>query len=250
VARAVYLQLQVLKRGIVMFYLFLLAHLVADFILQPYWLVVRKRRWDGLLLHGTIVLVCMLALPLTDHAALALWPAMLVITAIHVVADWWKVRFGNRVPGPPIGPFMLDQAIHITTLAVVLSLLLPTEQVWTLAASPVAPLAIWAAAYIVAACATPIAVMIWLDPLSQHAALAGPARWRSLLVGAGAVSLAVIGGALALPATLLGLLVAARRRRVTTAGANLAAHPLETPLGLLTVLCVAAALGAGLAMIH
>jgi hypothetical protein len=250
VARAVYLQLQVLKRGIVMFYLFLLAHLVADFILQPYWLVVRKRRWDGLLLHGTIVLVCMLALPLTDHAALALWPAMLVITAIHVVADWWKVRFGNRVPGPPIGPFMLDQVIHITTLAVVLSLLLPTEQVWTLAASPVAPLAIWAAAYIVAACATPIAVMIWLDPLSQHAALAGPARWRSLLVGAGAVSLALIGGALALPATLLGLLVAARRRRVTTAGANLAAHPLETPLGLLTVLCVAAALGAGLAMIH
>jgi hypothetical protein len=60
----------------------------------------------------------------------------------------------------------------------------------------------------------------------------------------------LIGGALALPATLLGLLVAARRRRVTTAGANLAAHPLETPLGLLTVLCVAAALGAGLAMIH
>jgi hypothetical protein len=233
-----------------MFYLFLLAHLVADFILQPYWLVVRKRRWDGLLLHGTIVLVCMLALPLADHAALAFWPAMLAITAIHVAADWWKVRFGRRIPGPPIGPFMLDQVIHITTLAAVLSLVLPSGQVWRLAASPVAPLAIWAAAYVVAACATPIAVMIWLDPLSQHAALAGPARWRSLLVGAGAVSLALIGGALALPATLLGLLVAARRRGMTTAGPNLAAHPLETPLGLLTVLCVAAALGMGLAMIH
>jgi hypothetical protein len=233
-----------------MFYLFLLAHLVADFILQPYWLVVRKRRWDGLLLHGSLVLVCMLALPLADPAAQALWPAMLAITAIHVAADWWKVRFGSRIPGPPIGPFMLDQAIHITTLAVVLSLALPAEQVWTLAASPVALLAIWAAAYVSAACATPIAVMIWLDPSSQHAALAGPARWRSLLVGAGAVSLALIGGALALPATLLGLLVAARRSGMTTAGANLAAHPLETPLGLLTVLCVAVALGVGLAMIH
>jgi hypothetical protein len=233
-----------------MFYLFLLAHLVADFILQPYWLVVRKRRWDGLLLHGSLVLVCMLALPLADPAAQALWPAMLAITAIHVAADWWKVRFGSRIPGPPIGPFMLDQAIHITTLAVVLSLALPAEQVWTLAASPVALLAIWAAAYVIAACATPIAVMIWLDPSSQHAALAGPARWRSLLVGAGAVSLALIGGALALPATLLGLLVAARRSGMTTAGANLAAHPLETPLGLLTVLCVAVALGVGLAMIH
>ena len=55
-----------------MFYLFLLAHLVADFVLQPYWLVVRKQRWDGLLLHGGIVLACMLLLPLADSAALAL----------------------------------------------------------------------------------------------------------------------------------------------------------------------------------
>jgi Protein of unknown function (DUF3307) len=233
-----------------MFYLFLLAHLVADFILQPYWLVVRKRRWDGLLLHGAIVLTCMLALPLADYAALTLWPAMLGITAVHVVADWWKVRFGGRIPGPPIGPFMLDQAIHVTTLAATLSLVLPAGQIWTLAASPVALLAIGAAAYVVAACATPIAVMIWLDPSSQHTALAGPARRRSLLVGAGAVSLALIGGALALPATLLGLAIVTRRKGVSAEGTNLAAHPLETPLGLLTVLSVAAILGVGLAMIR
>ena len=31
-----------------MFYLFLFAHLVADFALQPFWLVLRKRHWDGL----------------------------------------------------------------------------------------------------------------------------------------------------------------------------------------------------------
>jgi Protein of unknown function (DUF3307) len=231
-----------------MFYLFLLAHLVADFILQPYWLVVRKRRWDGLLLHGAIVLVCMFALPLADRTALTLWPAMLAITAVHILADWWKVRFGSRIPGPPIGPFMLDQAIHATTLAIALSLSLPAAQVWTLAASPAAMPAIWAAAYVVAACATPIAVMIWLDPSSQHAALAGPARRRSLLVGAGTVSLALLGGAIALPATLLGLLVVARRGGATST--TLAAHPLETPLGLLTVLCVAATLGVGLLMIH
>ena len=103
-----------------MFYLFLLAHLVADFVLQPYWLVVRKQRWDGLLIHGGIVLVCMLLLPLADAAALALWPAMLAITAVHIAADWWKVRYGGRIPGPPIGPFLLDQLIHVTTLCVVL----------------------------------------------------------------------------------------------------------------------------------
>src|SRR6185503_16209413 len=113
-----------------MIYLFLLAHLVADFILQPYWLVLRKRRWSGLLIHGGIVLACMLALPLADSRTLALWPLMLAITAVHIAADWWKVNYGDRIPGPPIGPFMLDQVIHVTTLCVALSLALPSDQVW------------------------------------------------------------------------------------------------------------------------
>src|SRR5215475_1176708 len=105
-----------------MLYLFLLAHLVADFILQPYWLVQRKRRWDGLLIHGGIVLACMLALPLADRSALALWPAMLGITAAHIAADRLKVRYGHHIPGPPIVPFLLDQAVHVTVLIVALSL--------------------------------------------------------------------------------------------------------------------------------
>src|SRR4051794_33539516 len=130
-----------------MFYLFVLAHLVADFMLQPYWLVVRKRRWDGLLIHGGIVLACMLLLPLADRSALALWPVMLGITAVHIVADGGKVRFGNRIPGPPIGPFLLDQVVHLITLSVALSLALPAQKVWSLAASPAAHLALIAAAY-------------------------------------------------------------------------------------------------------
>jgi len=231
-----------------MFYLFLLAHLVADFILQPYWLVVRKRRWDGLLIHSGTVLACMLALPLVDRAALALWPAMLGIAALHCVADWWKVRYGDRVPGPPIVPFLLDQLIHVATLVLALSLALPAAQVWVIAASPAALPAIWMAAYVVAACATPIAVMIWLDPLAQHAALAGRARLRSLLAGVGMVSLILLGGQLALPATLFGLAVIARRDTSSRAAA-VPSHPLDTPVGLLTVLCVGATLGAALTMI-
>ena len=64
-----------------MLYLFLFAHLVADFVLQPFWLVQRKKGWDGLLIHGGIVLACMLLLPLAERATLALLPAMLAITA-------------------------------------------------------------------------------------------------------------------------------------------------------------------------
>jgi hypothetical protein len=225
-----------------MFYLFLLAHLVADFVLQPYWLVVRKQRWDGLLIHGGIVLACMLLLPLADASALALWPAMLAITAVHIAADWWKVNHGKIIPGPPIGPFLLDQVIHVTTLCVVLSLALPGQQVWTIAASPMATMALYAAAYVVAACATPIGVMIWLDPAFTNAALSGRARLRCLLAATATLSLTLFGGLLALPATLIGAVLIARHPRST--------HPLDMPAGMLAVLCVGASLGAVLAMIR
>ena len=224
-----------------MFYLFLLAHLVADFVLQPYWLVLRKRQWDGLLIHGGIVLACMLALPLIDGGVLALWPAILGVTAVHIAADWWKVRYGDRIPGPPIGPFLLDQVIHFTTLGVLLSLMLPGEQVWALTA-PAAYMALYVAAYIVAAFATPIGVMIWLDPAFSNAALAGGARVRSLLAGVSAVSLTLFGGLLALPATLLGMALVVRHPRSN--------HPLDMPAGMLAVLAIGAALGTALAMIR
>ena len=224
-----------------MLYLFLLAHLVADFVLQPFWLVQRKQRWDGLLIHGAIVLACMLALPLLDRAALALWPLMLLITAVHVAADRWKVRFGDRIPGPPIGPFMLDQLIHFATLCGVLSLVLPSAQVWGLDASPAAHLALYGSAYLIAACATPIGVMVWLDPTFANAALSGAARVRSLLAGSAVVTLTLFGGLFALPTTLLGVIVFARRPR--------SAHPLDLPTGLMVVACVGAALGAALVMI-
>lgn len=223
-----------------MFYLFLLAHLVADFMLQPYWLVQRKRRWDGLLIHGGAVLACMLLLALADARTLALWPAMLGITAVHVAADWWKVNYGDHLSAIPIIPFLLDQVIHISTLCVALSLALPPEQVWTLAGSPIAHTAVYAAAYVVTAFAAPIGVMIWLDPAFKHIALAGRARLRSLLAGTLVISLTVFGGVVALPATLLGLAVVTRAPR--------SVHPLDQQAGLLAVLCIAATLGVLLAM--
>jgi hypothetical protein len=225
-----------------MFYLFLLAHLVANFMLQPYWLVQRKRRWDGLLIHGGLVLGCMLLLPLIDPRALELWPAMLGITAVHVLADWGKVHRYDKRFSRPIVPFLLDQLIHVGTLALALGLSLPLWQVWTLDGSPMAPYALYAGAYVVAAFAVPIGVMIWLDPQFSKVALAGRARLRCLLVGATSVSLALMGGALALPATLIGYAAITRRPA--------SQHPLDMPAGIFAVLLAAVILGAALSLLR
>jgi hypothetical protein len=219
-----------------MFYVFLAAHLIADFVLQPLWLVQRKRYWHGLFIHGGIVLAMMLLIPLFDHSAWQLWPAMLTITAIHIVADRLKVHHIDRHLKPVIVPFLLDQVIHLATLALVLNLALPASSVWQLDGSSVALPALYVSTYVIAAFAAPIGVMVWLDPGFSHVALAGAARVRSLLAGVIVASLAMFGGALALPATLAGLAAASRR--------PVSLHPLDRPAGLLSVAIIAASSGA------
>ncbi|GAB4423194.1 MAG: hypothetical protein OHK0015_00500 [Chloroflexi bacterium OHK40] len=224
-----------------MFYLFLLAHLVADFALQPLWLVRRKRQWSGLCIHVAIVLACMLALTLLDPAAWHLWPAMLAIAVVHLAADRWKVCYADRVLRPPLLPFLLDQVIHVATLAVALMLTLPGDAVWSLDASPLALPALYASGYIVAALATPIALIVLLDPGFAHAGSAARARVRSLVAGAGVLTIALVAGPLALPLALAGLALAARR--------SPSEHPLDTPTGLMLVAFAASATGVALGML-
>ncbi|NJN17505.1 MAG: DUF3307 domain-containing protein [Oscillochloris sp.] len=224
-----------------MFYLFLLAHLVADFALQPLWLVRRKQHWDGLLIHVGMVLLCMLALIPLEPQVSELWPAMLIITAIHLAADRWKVRSADRWLRPPLLPFLLDQLIHLATLVLVLSLFLPAAQVWSLHASVLTVPALYVAAYICAALAIPIGLIVAYDPSFRHATLAAAARTRSLLAASSVLSLALFAGPLALPLTLAGYLAVAERPA--------SAHPLDRPRGMLAVIALAAFLGAGLALL-
>jgi hypothetical protein len=89
----------------------LLAHVVADFVLQSDRMVREKRRVPMLLAHGAIVAAttwAALGLPL------AVWP-VLVITITHLVADWVKARFG----GAGFRAFALDQAAHLSVIAAV-----------------------------------------------------------------------------------------------------------------------------------
>lgn len=225
-----------------MFYLFILAHLVADFVLQPLWLVKRKRHWDGLLIHSAIVLGCMLLLILIEPAMASLWPVMLGITGVHFIADWWKVQHGDRWFQPPIIAFVIDQLIHVATIAVALGITFAGDPIGMLASSSWSQAALYASVYIIALFATPIAVMVWMDPSFQHALLAGQARVRSLLASAAVVSLTLFGGIIALPVTLIGLTLVIQRPP--------SLHPLDRPSGMLIVLSVASLLGATLSFLH
>ena len=224
-----------------MFYLFLLAHLVADFLLQPIWLVRRKRRWDGLFIHVGIVLACMLPIALLVPAPPMIWPAIVLISAVHLAADRWKICYGDRLFAGPLTPFMLDQALHVVTLAMVLSVCLPAELTWSLIGVPFVSEAIIAAGYLVAAVAAPIGLIVAFDPTFRYAALAGQARLRALICCTATVTLALCGGAAVAPAALFGLAFVLRR--------PLSEHPLDTPLGLTIVLAIAAGLGWGLGML-
>lgn len=84
----------------------LLAHALADFVLQTDWIVANKRRPEGLALHGLIVLLAAIACTGTLSWGL-LW-----LTAIHLAVDAWKATAPRG-----LAPFLIDQAAHLACLA-------------------------------------------------------------------------------------------------------------------------------------
>jgi len=88
----------------------LFGHTFADFVLQTAWINAQKRRPSIMLLHGALVLA-------TAQIALGQWASLwlLLLAAAHVAIDAVKITGGfHHFRG-----FMLDQAAHLATLAVV-----------------------------------------------------------------------------------------------------------------------------------
>lgn len=83
----------------------LLAHALADFVLQPAGMAAGKRRPLVLLSHGAVVLGTAIA------ATGSLHPALLALSALHMATDYAKARLGRGFSG-----FLADQAVHMATL--------------------------------------------------------------------------------------------------------------------------------------
>jgi hypothetical protein len=95
-----------------------LAHLIADFILQPYELVRLKTRAVGLLIHAGIHagVTAALVVPLSPRG----WPIAGLVGVIHYVIDYGKVRAGFATGPASLAAFVFDQLAHLAALAVVL----------------------------------------------------------------------------------------------------------------------------------
>lgn len=86
----------------------LLAHVLADFVLQSRWMVENKRKPHVLLVHGAIVLIT----SQVTMGSVTAWP-LLALAAAHLVIDAIKIH-ALRADG--LWPFLIDQTAHMATL--------------------------------------------------------------------------------------------------------------------------------------
>lgn len=146
----------------------LFAHVLADFVLQTNAMAATKRRPRVLLLHGLIVL----ATAALATGSTSVW--LLALTAAHMAIDLAKAFWPRR----GVGPFLVDQAAHLATLAALaLWVDLWTPGLW--AAQPlVPPLFALTAGALLATRAGGFAVGLLMEPWAAEAPAGLPGGGR------------------------------------------------------------------------
>jgi hypothetical protein len=93
-----------------------LAHVVADFLLQPYELVRLKAHPVGLAIHAVVhgVITAILVAPILPRW----WLIVPLLVVVHYLLDWLKVARGPAVGPLSLAAFLADQAAHLLVLAI------------------------------------------------------------------------------------------------------------------------------------
>src|SRR4030042_686489 len=94
-----------------MFWQLLLAHFLADYPLQPRWLLAAKQRLWGLLLHVTIHFLT--ALLLVGDLRWKLLLPLLGLASVHFLIDLTKYRLAVTRPAWVRLPYFIDQALPL-----------------------------------------------------------------------------------------------------------------------------------------
>jgi hypothetical protein len=98
----------------------LLAHFIADYPLQPGWLVAMKQRGIvGVLIHTVIHLVTSMFLVWPWLEDERVWWALGVIFVTHNLIDITKVYLDKKHPSCRLSLYLTDQAAHVTVILLV-----------------------------------------------------------------------------------------------------------------------------------
>lgn len=101
-----------------------LGHLLGDFLFQPGKLVAAKRRGiAGLLTHGAIIGACTALIVYQDLGVL--WPLILLAIGAHLVIEIITITARARSRMSGLAVFLIDQAMHITSLVLLTSIAQP-----------------------------------------------------------------------------------------------------------------------------
>jgi len=93
---------------------FLLAHLIADFLLQPKKLIEWKyKSWKGTAMHAFIHLLVMIVIVLPVAYSINGFVAILLLAASHFLIDLSKIEYQGRWKGYFLS-FVVDQIVHLT----------------------------------------------------------------------------------------------------------------------------------------
>jgi len=99
-----------------LFYFLILAHLVADYLLQPSRLASAKAKsFSAMLLHGAIVLAAGIFF---SYYFLTAWlvVGLIVVSAFHVILDRWRARRPAAKPSESLALSAFDQILHFVSL--------------------------------------------------------------------------------------------------------------------------------------
>ena len=100
-----------------MFWYLVLAHLFADYPLQPTWMVSNKTRWMVLALHALIHFA--VGLVVVGSARSAIWPQLLILAFLHMAIDIGKISINKLRPKWVIMPYLFDQILHFMAMGVI-----------------------------------------------------------------------------------------------------------------------------------
>lgn len=98
-----------------MFWYLTLAHLLGDYPFQTDKMVQAKRTWWGLLPHVAVHFAVLLFI--VGEFRPDLWLYLLVLTAIHYAIDTFKNALSKYKPDWIFGGYLVDQCLHLLSIA-------------------------------------------------------------------------------------------------------------------------------------